>query len=144
MAAHCHPEQLSSITSTDYSSLVTQHVRPAVQFWLWFFVGNFFCSFSIKFILAEYVYFSYPLMSLPLPGTIPTKVILPSINVPETSPTSDPSQHFLFGLDPFIYVQQIILRSVVLPWGKDLQLTDAFRGPLFEVCLDISLNYSKH
>lgn len=34
---------------------------------------------------------------------------------------------------PFVYVQQIILRSVVLPWNKDLQLTDAYRGPLFEV-----------
>lgn len=34
---------------------------------------------------------------------------------------------------PFVYVQQIILRSVVLPWNKELALTDAFRGPLFEV-----------
>ena len=34
---------------------------------------------------------------------------------------------------PFVYVQQIILRSVVLPWNKDNLLTDAFRGPLFEV-----------
>lgn len=35
---------------------------------------------------------------------------------------------------PFVYVQQIILRSVVLPWNhKDLAMTDAFRGPLFEV-----------
>lgn len=34
---------------------------------------------------------------------------------------------------PFVYVQQIILRSVVLPWNKELLLTDAFRGPLFEV-----------
>lgn len=34
---------------------------------------------------------------------------------------------------PFVYVQQVILRSVVLPWKEDLALTDAFRGPLFEV-----------
>lgn len=34
---------------------------------------------------------------------------------------------------PFIYVQQIMLRSVVLPWSKELALTDAFRGPIFEV-----------
>lgn len=32
-----------------------------------------------------------------------------------------------------MYVQQIILRSVVLPWKEGLALTDAFRGPLFEV-----------
>lgn len=34
---------------------------------------------------------------------------------------------------PFVYVQQIILRTVVLPWNKELAITDAFRGPLFEV-----------
>lgn len=34
---------------------------------------------------------------------------------------------------PFVYVQQIILRSVVLPWTEELAMTDAFRGPLFEV-----------
>lgn len=33
---------------------------------------------------------------------------------------------------PFIYVQQIIMRSIVLPWNQDLLLTDAFRAPLFE------------
>lgn len=36
-------------------------------------------------------------------------------------------------IDPYIYVQQILLKSIVLPWNKKLQLTDAFRGPLFEV-----------
>lgn len=34
---------------------------------------------------------------------------------------------------PFVYVQQIILRSAVLPWNKDLAITDAFRGGIFEV-----------
>ena len=34
---------------------------------------------------------------------------------------------------PFVYVQQIILRSVVLPWKEDNFLIDAVRGPLFEV-----------
>lgn len=33
---------------------------------------------------------------------------------------------------PFIYVQQVIMRSIVLPWNQDLMLTDAFRAPLFE------------
>lgn len=35
--------------------------------------------------------------------------------------------------DPYIYVQQIILRSSVIPWKDNLILTDAFRGPLYEV-----------
>lgn len=35
--------------------------------------------------------------------------------------------------DPFIYVQQIALRSCVTPWSNDLTLTDAYRGPLNEI-----------
>jgi hypothetical protein len=36
-------------------------------------------------------------------------------------------------LDPFVYIQQIVLRASVQPWTDSLKLTDAFRGPLFEV-----------
>jgi hypothetical protein len=124
--------------------------------------------------------FSYPLLNFsPLPGKIPTKVVLPySYDVAKSSTTkfvaennppsvtdknresnsgafdrdenninnSDsyqlnnisslpiPSLPWAKNDAPFVYVQQIILRSVVLPWNnKDLALTDAFRGPLFEV-----------
>lgn len=35
--------------------------------------------------------------------------------------------------DPFVYVQQIVLRSCVTPWNNDLLLTDAYRGPLIEI-----------
>lgn len=35
--------------------------------------------------------------------------------------------------DPFIYIQQIVLRTSVVPWKKDLLLTDAYRAPLHEV-----------
>lgn len=34
---------------------------------------------------------------------------------------------------PILYVQQITLRSSVLPWTEDMQLMDAFRAPLYEV-----------
>lgn len=34
---------------------------------------------------------------------------------------------------PFIYVQQVIFRSIVLPWSNDSKITDAFRAPLFQV-----------
>jgi hypothetical protein len=44
-----------------------------------------------------------------------------------------PSHSWARNQAPFIYVQQVILRSIVLPWERDLMLTDAFRGPLFEV-----------
>lgn len=121
-------------------------------------------------------YCSYPLLNFsPLPGKIPTKVVLPfnvhhatvtATNYTEeafdTDKKSDderesikqmsqnvdtdqvhsnfsssflpiPSMPWARAEPSFVYVQQIILRSVVLPWNKDLALTDAFRGPLFEV-----------
>lgn len=131
-----------------------------------------------------YCLFSYPLLNFsPIPGKIPTKVVLPynyrlhaattasTANVTkethDTDNESDEPQlydressnidtdqvnlinHHKNNLSstflpspslpwarlepPFVYVQQIILRSVVLPYSKDLVLTDAFRGPLFEV-----------
>lgn len=36
-------------------------------------------------------------------------------------------------IDPLLYVQQIIMRSSVVPWEDGLQLMDAYRGPLYEV-----------
>lgn len=42
-----------------------------------------------------------------------------------------------------VYVQQVVLRVGVIPWTEDLTLTDAFRGPLYEVfnLLEIIQNY---
>ncbi|CAO1392652.1 unnamed protein product [Diamesa tonsa] len=144
------------------------------------------CAVSLAFMAI--LFCCYPLFNIPLPGTIPTKVILPynslstsmnlfSINQTDhleepndvvddnndkdTSSYSKPKNFLnidtnkLYRLynnfsststlliteppfpwsriDPYIYVQQILLKSVVLPWEKNLLLTDAFRGPLFEV-----------
>lgn len=102
---------------------------------------------------------SYPLLHIPLPGTIPTKIVLPFESPP--LPTSDASTtaqstdqpatsnsqlfHIASNLsfeqqpfpwassDPFIYIQQIVLRTSVIPWKKNLLLTDAYRGPLHEI-----------
>jgi hypothetical protein len=111
---------------------------------------------------------SYPLLNFsPIPGKIPTKVVLPysfqhaatNYTAKETSLNTDkktddehintidtdqaannnfsslpiPSLPWARVEPPFVYVQQIILRSVVLPWKEETALTDAFRGPLFEV-----------
>lgn len=95
---------------------------------------------------------SYPLLNIPLPGTIPTKVILPyadqtaslkSSTIPSNSDDSSAgssgnSSHeqppFPWAnSDPFVYIQQIILRTSVLPWRTNLLLTDAYRGPLHEI-----------
>lgn len=95
--------------------------------------------------------FSYPLINIPLPGTIPTKIVLPfdgknslfgegersnlslvknifSINNVSYEPHVPWAQN-----SPILYVQQITLRSSVLPWTEDMQLMDAFRAPLYEV-----------
>lgn len=86
-------------------------------------------------------------MHIPLPGTIPTKIVLPYEE--PTSPNTDASPLLsnLFQMnnltfeqpfpwansDPFVYIQQIVLRSSVIPWKRSLLLTDAYRGPLHEV-----------
>ncbi|KAJ6645206.1 Sterol regulatory element-binding protein cleavage-activating protein, partial [Pseudolycoriella hygida] len=103
------------------------------------------CATSIAVIVV------YPLLNIPLPGTIPTKVILPNspANFLDETPIVDGRKEpigtrnlFNFTLEPpfpwshsepYFYVQQIVLRSSVLPWKKDLILTDAFRGPLHEI-----------
>lgn len=98
--------------------------------------------------------YSYPLLNIPMPGTTPTKIMLPrSMNeLPSLSADAStdeaphPARHlFNFSFDttpfswdraePFMYVQQIVFRSQVIPWLGDgqMQLTDAFRGPLHEV-----------
>uniref|UniRef100_A0A182JU38 Sterol regulatory element-binding protein cleavage-activating protein n=1 Tax=Anopheles christyi TaxID=43041 RepID=A0A182JU38_9DIPT len=103
---------------------------------------------------------NYPLLNIPLPGTIPTKVIFPytesiseNLYLSNANLTSEFYNPFSFSggnmfniynisvetpfpwarIDPLLYVQQIIMRTSVVPWEDDLLLTDAFRGPLYEV-----------
>ncbi|KAL7027293.1 hypothetical protein ACKWTF_005397 [Chironomus riparius] len=132
------------------------------------------CSTSLAILTI--LFCCYPLLNFsPLPGKIPTKVILPynSQHVTNYSYVKDviddkesdnddhrlnnnnkigklhtdaeqnnnfsssslpiPSHSWAKVQPPYMYVQQVILRSIVLPWEKELVLTDAFRGPLFEV-----------
>lgn len=74
------------------------------------------------------LFYSYPLLNLPLPGNSPQQIWTSSKNL--SSP-------------PFCYVQQVILKSAVLPWSTDLKLGDAFRAPLYEAfkVLEIVRNY---
>lgn len=106
---------------------------------------------SGAFFLLRY---SYPLLNIPLPGTIPTKVILPYetqtdsiksswIPTNAASDINDANKFENISLEhppfawannePFVYIQQIVLRSSVMPWHKNLLLTDAYRGPLYEI-----------
>jgi hypothetical protein len=107
----------------------------------------------------------------PLPGKIPTKVVLP-LNIAQHAtnnsqlfkdtsgdkkndddddqvqehntagkllndsisfPSPSSSHAWARMQPPFIYVQQVLMRSMVLPFSDDLNITDAFRAPLFEV-----------
>lgn len=47
------------------------------------------------------------------------------------------------NIQPFCYIQQVVLKSTVLPWGPELHLGDAFRAPLYEAfkLLDVVRNY---
>lgn len=103
--------------------------------------------------------FSYPLVNTPLPGTIPTKLIIPFKDNGEQHKNDNNNKNsennndninninslftinnFTFDSPPFpwarsepyIYVQQIILRSTIAPWDENMILTDAFRAPLYE------------
>lgn len=101
-----------------------------------------------------------------MPGTIPTKIIVPhtgdgiaapdsaadwfdqhhqSAKTPVEHEPPVPGRHlFNFSFDtppfpwartePFIYVQQVVLRTQVVPWpAGEMQLSDAFRAPLHEI-----------
>uniref|UniRef100_A0A336MGS4 Sterol regulatory element-binding protein cleavage-activating protein n=1 Tax=Culicoides sonorensis TaxID=179676 RepID=A0A336MGS4_CULSO len=109
------------------------------------------CAISIAIMFTMFC--CYPLLNIPLPGTIPTKLVFPYESSEKILPrntnlssffTLAPSTFNLYNMsiepltfpwariDPYIYVQQIIFRTSVAPWNDKLQLTDAFRGPLHE------------
>ncbi|XP_044267685.1 sterol regulatory element-binding protein cleavage-activating protein [Tribolium madens] len=72
----------------------------------------------------------YPLLNLPLPGNSPLQTWTSSVNSSSNVP-------------PFCYIQQVVLKSTVLPWGPELHLGDAFRAPLYEAfkLLEVVRNY---
>lgn len=79
--------------------------------------------------------FSYPLTHLPLPANLPlhTWSGTPNVTTGRTLPFSD----------PLCYVQQVVVRSSVVPWRGDLTVGDAFRAPIYESfkLLDIVRNF---
>ncbi|XP_059607670.1 sterol regulatory element-binding protein cleavage-activating protein [Phlebotomus argentipes] len=98
------------------------------------------CATSCAIVVL--LFCCYPLIYIPLPGTIPTKVVLPYN--PDDATDNATSMSRLGNIstfeppfpwahaEPFIYVQQIVLRSSVAPWNGNLILTDAYRAPLAE------------
>ncbi|KAJ4442079.1 hypothetical protein ANN_11945 [Periplaneta americana] len=74
-------------------------------------------------------YVSYPLLNLPLPGSVPQQV---SGNSSLLQGNGSELPRWLTG-PPMCYVQQVVMKTSVSPWTEDLVLTDAFRAPLAEV-----------
>ncbi|XP_018321983.1 sterol regulatory element-binding protein cleavage-activating protein [Agrilus planipennis] len=77
----------------------------------------------------------YPLLNLPLPGNS-------SIQIWNT--INESTKVVSHGGDPpWCYVQQIVVRSSVVPWDQTLHLGDAFRAPLYEAfkLLEVVRNY---
>uniref|UniRef100_A0A8C3XB67 Sterol regulatory element-binding protein cleavage-activating protein n=1 Tax=Catagonus wagneri TaxID=51154 RepID=A0A8C3XB67_9CETA len=78
----------------------------------------------------------YPLLKLPLPGTGPVEFTTPVKDYSPPPSTSDrkpgePSEQpeWYVGA-PVAYIQQILVKSSVSPWHKNLLAVDVFRSPL--------------
>ena len=56
-----------------------------------------------------------------MPGVAPKVVINNTIDLTNGSES------------PALFVQQVVLRTAIMPWAEDLSLTDAYRGPLYEI-----------
>lgn len=70
-------------------------------------------------------------MSIPFPGKAPVVHTIPLNSVT------------LDGINPFCFIQQIVIRVTVMPWSGEMTLGDAFRAPLYEAfkLLEIVRNF---
>ncbi|OXU21849.1 hypothetical protein TSAR_009631 [Trichomalopsis sarcophagae] len=100
-----------------------------------YYAHGLFCSSHpfavISLAISIALLCCYPLVNLPMPGVVPRVVVNNSMGPINGSES------------PALYVQQVVLRTAVMPWAEDLSLSDAFRGPLFEIfnLLEIIQNY---
>lgn len=82
--------------------------------------------FDIIYKIFCYI-FRYPLINLPLPGDTPIQTITDSHNFTVSNNLT------VFSGRPAIYIQQVVLKTGVSPWLKELIVSDAFRAPLYQV-----------
>ncbi|GLV41628.1 SREBP cleavage activating protein [Carabus blaptoides fortunei] len=106
---------------------------------LYYALGLFCSTYPTTIItiaIAVVLFCCYPLVNLPLPGNLPLQVFGPNLTVAGST---------VGGLtgEPLCYVQQIVLKTAVVPWAPGLLLADAFRAPLYEVfkLLEVVQNY---
>ncbi|XP_076269719.1 SREBP cleavage activating protein isoform X2 [Rhynchophorus ferrugineus] len=103
-------------------------------FYSWGLLCSSHPAYVLIFVSVVIVSCCMPLVNIPLPLTSPQQEWVPTINATTS-------------LDPYCFVQQVVLKVAVLPWQKDLHLGDAFRAPLYEAfkVLDIVRNFEdKH
>ncbi|XP_041104077.1 sterol regulatory element-binding protein cleavage-activating protein-like isoform X2 [Polyodon spathula] len=81
----------------------------------------------------------YPLLKLPLPGTVPEEYTTavrdysPPPSDPQ-APQRDPSDRPDWYVGPPVaYIQQVLVKAVVSPWDQSLIPVDIFRSPLAQV-----------
>lgn len=84
----------------------------------------FFSPSKVKNIIFS---LRYPLVNLPLPGDIPVQTTTEGYNF------TIPDNLTVFSGLPYLYIQQIVLKTGVSPWLKDMTVHDAFRAPLHQV-----------
>nr|CAD7460238.1 unnamed protein product [Timema tahoe] len=115
-----------------------------------YYAHGLFCSSHpipvITFALFVVLACCYPLLNLPLPGSVPQQLWSPVENASvlvNGSHETGTQQACWFTGSPSFYVQQIVVKTAVAPWTRELVLTDAFRAPLAEVfkLLEVIRNY---
>ncbi|KAL0277128.1 UNVERIFIED_CONTAM: hypothetical protein PYX00_004516 [Menopon gallinae] len=78
------------------------------------------------FAISVVLLCSYPLINLPLPGVVPIQTITEGMN------SEIPDNFTAFSGKPYVYIQQIVLKTGVLPWLNSMTVHDAFRAPLYQ------------
>lgn len=95
---------------------------------LYYSYGLFCASHSVISLIISSVIVvlcSLSLFGLPLFSNVVQSTITPSYK-------PDNVTNRWFNGQPSVYIQQIVMRSMVTPWLDNLILSDAFRGPLAE------------
>ncbi|GLH11360.1 F-box/WD repeat-containing protein 7 [Gryllus bimaculatus] len=110
-----------------------------------YYSHGLFCSSHpvpvIVFAITVVLLCCYPLLNLPMPGNVPQQ-LLGNLTVQGSNVSDKTSPQWFVG-PPMVYIQQVIVKTAVCPWTKDMMLTDAFRAPLSEVfkLLEVIQNY---
>ncbi|KAF5297711.1 hypothetical protein FQA39_LY12042 [Lamprigera yunnana] len=106
-----------------------------------YYAHGLFCTSYPATVISFTIFIAllccYPLLNLPLPGNLPLQLW--------SSESNTSNLELLSGKPPWCYIQQVIIKTAVLPWDTNLYLSDAFRAPLYEAfkLLEVVRNYQE-